>query len=193
MLEFFEDSHTYKLDGRAVPSVTQAIQAILPMRPMDDYYLQRGTAVHRACELYDRGTLDEASVDPEIAPRLEAWKKFRSDFGGEIAMNERRLASKKYQFAGTVDRVFAKGGKLILVDLKNGWYKQSILQIGGYGLLLAEDGRTPHRAGIVELLECGAYHCRWMERADLRRAEQQFLALLSVFGFAAENKLLKEQ
>ena len=191
-LEFDERLHRYTLDGRILPSVSQIINAILPMRPVDDYYLTRGTATHRACELYDRGTLDPASVDPEIAPRLEAWKKFRADFGGEIVANEMRLASRS-GFAGTLDRVIGSRSKPVIIDIKSSCYPQAILQLGGYSILWRENAAwTAAKAGVVEVREDGSYACFWLDKQALRRAEQRFLALLSVFNFAREHHL-KEQ
>lgn len=193
-LDFDESTHTYRIDGVRVPSVTQVIQAILPPRYefAGEWHMQRGAATHHGCRLLDEGRLDWASVDPEIEPRIRAWQQFRQQYGGEIVANEQPLASLKHRYAGTLDRMIEKGQSLIVADLKNSVAAQVYLQLAAYSLLWKEEtGWTPSDAVAVELLEGGEYRCRWMNKHELRRAEQQWLALLTVFNFAQEHKLLK--
>lgn len=193
-LDFDESSHTYTLDGKRLPSVTQIIQSLLPMPQVDPWYLERGTATHKACELLDRGTLNFFSVDPAIENRVKAWIKFRRDWPAEIIANEKRLASAKHQFAGTVDRVFEHAGRAVIADLKNSVTPQVRLQLAAYSLLFTENvGGKACSAVAVELLESGEYRCHWIEERELRRLERQFLALLSVYSFAEQHKILREK
>ena len=186
-------THTYTLDGVRVPSVTQIIQSLLPLPPIDPWYLERGRATHLACELLDRGTLDWSSVDSEIEPRVRAWEKFRQDWPAEILANELPLASEKYQFAGTLDRMLISDRVApTLIDLKNSFSPQYYLQLAGYSILWRENRPVkPYNAGAVELRDDGTYRCHWMTRYELQTAEQQFLALLTVYGFATKHNLLK--
>jgi hypothetical protein len=108
MLTFDEATHTYRVNGSIVPSVTQVI-------PSDYSHVhprvlekarQRGHAVHKATELYDKGTLDFATLDPQIEPYLVAWDKFKLDYEFESDPYdvERRVYHPVDRYACTGDR-----------------------------------------------------------------------------------------
>ena len=79
-LEFDQENHIYKMDGRKIPSVTDAL-SLVDDRRKDPYYLLRGKYVHKATELWDRKELDENTIDSSILGRVEAWKLFRKESG----------------------------------------------------------------------------------------------------------------
>lgn len=125
MLQFDADKHEYRLDGAVVPSVTQVTDGLLTdlsMVPPD--ILRRaaefGQAVHAACEYDDDGTLDEDSLDVSLLPYLAGYRKFKAEAKPEVLANELKVYSRKYGFAGTLDRVmrFGRGLPRCLVDLK---------------------------------------------------------------------------
>lgn len=76
--KFDPDKHIYTLDGRAIPSVTQ----VLPYNYSyhSEYARQRGIYVHTMIELYNQDNLNEESLDKELQPFLNAYKKFRNDY-----------------------------------------------------------------------------------------------------------------
>lgn len=122
-LDFASDTHTFSHNGEVLPSVTQALKANR-MTPdgyafIDPYYLTRGTYIHSATEFYDKGTLDEDSLDEAIRPYLEAYKRFRSDFNGQIVGIEKRLWHPKLKYAGIVDRII-DGNTCYALHLKPG-------------------------------------------------------------------------
>ena len=61
-LVFNEDNHTYELDGRPLPSVTEILSILNDFSDVSPYVLaqaaRRGTLVHEYCEMIDYG------VDP---------------------------------------------------------------------------------------------------------------------------------
>lgn len=193
VVQFDADTHQYRLDGMPLPSVTQVIKAVLPSPYfIDEWYLQRGTATHLACELLDQGRLDWSSVDPEILPRVRAYEEWAR--GREFIAIEKRLASREHGYAGTLDRMIRIAGLdwLILADLKNSYYPQCRLQLGAYSLLWQENyGDDVFDALIVELKEDGKVKEHWLNPKELREAERLWLAVLSVYDFAANNSLLK--
>lgn len=193
-LQFDEEKHEYRLRGKVLPSVTQIIKAILPPQYefAGEWHMQRGAATHKACELFDQGVLDWASVDPEIEPRVKAWQRFRSDWPAEIVANETRLAHEGLRYAGTIDRMFRHQGKLVLADIKNSVAQQVRLQLGLYSLAWTATKLTKvDRAVAVELLENGSYKCHWFLPSELRQAERQGVALKAVYDFAEQHGLLK--
>lgn len=193
-LIFNEAEHSYTLDGVRLPSVTQIINAILPVYQAAEWHLQRGTATHHGCRLLDEGRLDWSTVDPEIEPRIRAWEKFRRDFpAAELIACERPMASAKCRFAGTMDRMFDRMGKLTVIDIKNSVSAQVRLQLGAYSLLWKEStGKQVDTSAAIELTEDGKYKAYWFDKNELRRNEQQFIACLTVFNFAQQHDLLRK-
>jgi hypothetical protein len=120
MLKFEEEGHVYTYNDEVVPSVTQVMAPISNLDGIPEHHLenarQRGTAVHRATELYDFGELGE--IDMELEPYLEAWKQFLHCYNPEIIAIERKLFSEKRKYAGTIDRVLKIKRKRTLVDIK---------------------------------------------------------------------------
>lgn len=114
--KFDEASHTYTLDAIQIPSVT----SVLPYNYNCDteYQRDRGLKVHKAIELFNKGVLDEGSLDPVIASYLESYK----------------FTPKPK-------------GKNIIVDYKAGSpYPCTELQLAGYAeLLRANRDRLPFR------------------------------------------------
>ncbi|MDD2858876.1 MAG: PD-(D/E)XK nuclease family protein [Candidatus Nanopelagicales bacterium] len=116
-------THTYRVDGVRLPSVTQIMRAtgIIDDRWFDAWSRDRGSAVHLACELADHGTLDEASVDPRIRGYVTAWERFLSETRATVAEIEFRHSSAALGYAGTIDRVLSlHGDRPAIVDLKTG-------------------------------------------------------------------------
>lgn len=194
-LTFDEASHIYRLDGARVPSVTQIINKVLPYDfNASEWHLNRGAAVHRACELLDNASLDWSTVDPEILPRVQAWEAFRRDLPMEIVAVEEPLAHSGLMYAGTLDRIFRHNGKMIVADIKNSVSAQVKIQLAFYSLLWTHNKKqTIDSAVAVELTEDGAYRCHWMTHRELRMAERQALAVLSVYNFASENNLMEKR
>ena len=74
-LEFDAATHTYTANGKVVPSVTQIISELLPMQfKCDDWYLQRGSAVHACAAMIARGA--NFDFDERISGQVAAIKKF---------------------------------------------------------------------------------------------------------------------
>ena len=74
-LEFDEDKHLFTVNGEIIPSVTQILkrEGFCPgLDFIDPWYLKRGSYVHKATELFDKGTLNEDSLSHEIMPYLES-------------------------------------------------------------------------------------------------------------------------
>jgi hypothetical protein len=106
-LDFDEPSHTYTLNGRRVPSVTQVLDPLqmLDGIPWDVLEAARvfGNHVHTACHLYNLGVLDWDSLDPVLLPYIRAYTKFLTDTGFIVVTSEERVASVKCLYAGTLD------------------------------------------------------------------------------------------
>jgi hypothetical protein len=80
---FDAEQHLYLVQGRPVPSVTQVLQATglgadYSMVPPEVLERKRviDQFVHEATQYLDEGSLDLASVDPELQPYICAYQRF---------------------------------------------------------------------------------------------------------------------
>lgn len=119
-----DENHHYTLDGNPLDGLTSTIaEAGLIGNFGTEWHMDKGTAIHLATELWDKGTLDESTVDPQIQGYLESWKRFRKDQNYTPIEIEYRIVNSVLMVASRVDRI-------PLLDIKGGvpapWH---ILQI----------------------------------------------------------------
>lgn len=163
MITFDEPTHTYRKDGVIVPSVTQILSVADLYVHIDKALLARaskfGTAVHKATELHDKGTLNLLSLSVALAPYLDGWKKFKKDTDFKILESESVVYS-KMGYAGTLDRIGTMGGKLTLLDIKTTTTipKTIALQLGAYRHAWQEmHGKTIEQVISVQLKPCNYF------------------------------------
>jgi len=108
-LTFDEVSHTYRLGGARVPSVTQILAPLSSFEGIPPHVLDAkrdlGQRVHFACQLDDEHDLDESSVEPDVEPYLAGWRRFLRESGAVVVHNEQQVADPVLRFAGTLDNV----------------------------------------------------------------------------------------
>lgn len=179
-------THTYTLDGRVLPSVTQVLEGVgiidYDHIPNDTRQaaLQRGSDVHTITHFDDEGDLDEASVEPHLAGYLAGWRKFRleTEVGRmPITAMEHQMFHVEHWYAGTLDREF--GGKVI-VDIKTGeapWWVR--IQLAAYREL-RKNTEAIHRLA-VELHKDGTYRLRPLKLSERRNDLDAFNAALRVY------------
>jgi hypothetical protein len=172
---FDEASHTYRVDGKIVPSVTQLL-------PKQDYFVSderlaecaaEGTANHKEVEEFLRSGIS-------TSPLTDAMQNFMSDYretiGGLVAC-EMPLGSIK-GFAGTPDLIFENA----VVDLKRSFSNKKIhaLQTAGYNLLAVENGliHSTKLQYILVIKDDGGYD---LTNVYDSMAETIFLGLLSKY------------
>lgn len=123
MLEFSEERHEYRLDGKIVPSVTQVLAPLYSFDRVPPEVLEHkrqiGHAVHKAVELDIQGELDEASLADAVRPYFDAWRLFRSIVRWEDFQTELRVAHTSNRYAGTVDLILRVGEQWWLIDVKS--------------------------------------------------------------------------
>src|SRR5262249_62054614 len=108
ILEFDGASHTYRVDGVAIPSVTQLLEAagISPdyskVNPTVLLHARRrGIHVDLCCDLDDADDLDWSTVHPEAVGYVEAWRCFKADYGYRPLASQVLLYHPTYGYAGT--------------------------------------------------------------------------------------------
>jgi len=199
LLTFDDASHIYRVDGVAVPSVTELLEAagISPdYSKVNPAVLQharrRGIHVDLCCDLDDADDLDWSSVDPEAVGYVQAWQCFKADYGYKPLASQVILYHPGYGYAGTADCVGELDGQVTVAERKATARMAAsyALQTAGYtteGLWSAPPGGgrlepltwgTPARVG-VHLQRNGRYelveytdpgdHAAWLGVVALAR------------------------
>jgi len=160
---FDDKNHIYTLNGRQLPSVTTMLKDVgfIDDRYFNEYAAKRGTYVHKATALWDKGNLDESSLDIKLNGYLNGYKLFRKEFKVEWTHIETPFYNEIFDIAGIPDRV----GEHIIVDIKTGetppnlaaatpvhWHR---IQTALYCILIGHDFRT-RRFGLY-LKSSGSY------------------------------------
>lgn len=203
-LLFDEPTHTYRVDGVVIPSVTQILEAVgiidySHIPPADrEWALERGRMVHLYTQYDDEGTLDDSAVDPRIRPYLEAWRAFRRDTGlilDKINGVEKRVYSRSHGYAGTLDRIgiLARGIKTVLVDIKTNkaepWVK---LQLAAYAGAVGPPPLQITRV-CVELRDDETYRVLTFSGANFNADFADFLGALRTMRWLQKMKRIPNE
>lgn len=187
--------HEYFLGGDKLPGVTSILQVLGGYEGIPKHILdaaaERGTAVHRVCELHDLGTLDYGSLDDELIWYLMAWQKFLDDKKPEIIEIERPRHHPLAKYAGTYDRVLVLDGTLSMLDLKSSY---KLMPATGPQTAAYAEARNAHiknktdhtkkRYGL-KLMGDGTYELQqYKDPSDLNT----FMACLTVTRWKQRNK-----
>lgn len=166
-LVFNEDNHTYELDGRLLPSVTQIVAPLGEDYDEPNDYLEtvfdlaadRGSALHAYIEWkLHGGTRDEFEMPSIYDGYADAVDLFFSDHELDPYLIETPLTDG--ESAGTVDYLGEFDGKTALLD----WKFVSVLakskvgaQLGGYNRFCECTGIFPDVLAAVQFLSNGKY------------------------------------
>jgi hypothetical protein len=187
---FDPKTHTYRIDGQVVPSVTQILKdvGLINTRFYDDYGADRGSKVHLAVHYYDMGELDEDTLDPALVPYLDGWKKFLKDTGWKVERSEDPIWHQSLLYAGTFDKVMRMSDKeKAVVDVKSGAVEPAVrIQLSAYAEAL---GGSKLRRYAVQLP--GNRHYGLFPFED-KTDRSIWLAALSLYNWRKNNGLIKD-
>ena len=119
-------THSYYLKGLRIPGVTQVMTGIHDFLGVGEEIMaaaqERGTLVHTATALYDKGvlSLEEMQADAVLEPYVWAWVKFREEAKFVPEAIEVRVYSTRHRYAGTIDRIGKLRGMPVVLDIKTG-------------------------------------------------------------------------
>lgn len=191
-LTFNAERHEYKIDGVIVPSVTQILSAVglydydFVSRETLDVAAERGRIVHQYCEWYERGVLDQSSIDPELQGYFDAYLSAKNH--GVIPapdLVEHRVGSKKFNYAGTLDQFFEPGW---INDIKTGAKSpEHGLQVSGYWMAMTGDMTSkPGRLTCLYLARDGSH-----ELVKYRYEPLPWIAIVADYQWRAKNNKIK--
>lgn len=168
------DTSAYRVAGSRVFSVTE----ILSVAGMNSFagiapdVLERarvrGVRVHEYTEFIDTGLELNQQPDAELLPYVKAYCQFKEDTGFQITYTEHVVVSKRYRYAGTLDRAghlrfSKKPDELCLVDIKcvATVSPATALQTAAYALALEEqEGVAVTRRASLQLKSDGKYRLK---------------------------------
>lgn len=178
MLVLDEATHTYRRGSVVVPSVTQFLSSMEKWGMVDRETLEhaqaRGTAVHKICQFYDEGDLDDASVG-NYRGYLNAWIKFIAEYKPTFHAIERSRFSPIFNFAGTPDREATLGHRVYngdwVLDIKTATVKHRIwgMQVAAYRHLVSceKPAWLTARRATVQLQNDGNFNfIPWDDKDD---------------------------
>lgn len=168
MLTFKVDDHSYWLDDKSIPSVTEIIRFLnvdvmaTANREMRSAAAERGTRIHEACTVYDFDPT--AEVDGDIAGYVKAYADFKRDYGiKEWQLFEAILGCDMY--AGTLDRYGEIDGVPTVLDIKTGsklHMETHAVQLAAYTCLLHLNGYPAEQGAILHLKKSGDYTLKFV-------------------------------
>jgi hypothetical protein len=136
-LEFDNETHTYRLNGTVLKSVTTIIKdaGLIDDRWFTEFSRWRGSAVHEAV-FYDIHNDLDPNIHEQIKPYMEAWFKFKQDtkFQPFKHLCESRQYHPIYKYAGSPDLPGMLNGSPALIDIKTGDCPTAGLQTAAYAM-----------------------------------------------------------
>jgi len=126
MLTFNPETHKYTFDGKPIPSVTTVLKSAGMIdfshvsKSALDIACQFGTLIHSLTELYDKGELEESSIDAQAEPFFNGYLNFLDDIKPVFTYIEKMVYSERYWYIGTLDRIAVVGKDIVIIDIKTG-------------------------------------------------------------------------
>jgi len=151
MIIFRDEDHTYWKDGINYPAVTKVLEEMgfVDSTWFDEYSRTRGSYVHKAVELYNKGELLEEDLDERLAPYLDSWRRFKQNSDIMILNSELQVHSDIYRYAGTLDIECNINGNRAIIDLKSGIVAPvTALQLAAYVMARHENYYSVKRYGL---------------------------------------------
>ena len=122
MIEFFEDTHTYLVDGYKVPCVSDILHFIFPnkYKGVDKKILsnkaQYGSIVHKAIECLEQNLeIPKLNIYQELS--LEQYKKLKKKYNIQVLSQEKQVEYRSL-YAGTYDMIAKVNNISSLIDIK---------------------------------------------------------------------------
>lgn len=182
MLEFIEKSHIYILNGEIIPSVTQILEDLFPLKyenvpreTLEEKALY-GTQVHKFIEITEKkkpknplGYI-KRYYNPTIYQEesIKDYLKIKEKYTIEITDSEKRIHYKN-KYAGTLDLKGYVNGKSAIIDIKTTYELDEVYVAWQNSMYELADG-------MVDEL-----YCMWLPKGrlgklvKLERIEKDFI------------------
>lgn len=167
-IDFDEQSHTYRVNGKQYPSVTQILKSVglsadysqVPPETLE-YKRILGQELHKVIELDLQDDLE--NYDPILEPYVMAWRRFRDDFKIVPIQTELPVFSAQHGYCGKSDSLAQSNKAEAFFDWKS-CLSVDVKYVGPQ-LKAYENGfrewaglkRKPYLCYAVQLLKTGKY------------------------------------
>ena len=192
VLDFDEKTHTYRLDGLVIPSVT-TVMKLLSAFEYDGVRADvlanaanRGSAVHHAIENYINFGIED--ISEEYKPYFLAFLKFLSDKQPNILAVEEKVYHRFLRYAGTVDLICEINGEVYLIDFKTTavmMRRLTEVQLEAYKQAVQSHGFKIDKKAIVHLKNDGTY--RFEPQGNDSECWNVFGSLLTVNSYMKQK------
>jgi hypothetical protein len=190
-LQFDSVTHTYRLRGAVLPSVTEVLRPLETFAQVPpaalEYARGRGATVHEAMALLARDDLDWSSVEDDFAPYVRAGERFLIDSGVTVIGSELRVFSERLRCAGTLDLVVQWRKRESLLDFKATAQVPATVgpQTAGYEFLYRDlYGAKKRLDRYCVHLQAGSYRVIPLEDS---RDESIFLSALNLYHWSQQH------
>ncbi len=193
-LEFVEETHTYKLNGLVIPSVSTIIKPLSDFKYKGinkdtlDKAADKGTEVHNSIENWLKYEIEDITM--ERKPFFDAFLKWWSAHDIQIVSSESRLYHKFMMYGGTNDLLAYVDGVLTLIDYKTTYTVLEMVcgpQLEAYKQALQSHGIYVERKMILHLRKDGTYKEIYFPDKD-PVCWQVFAALKTVYDYTMSNR-----
>ena len=186
--------HKYTLNGQPILGVTNTIEraGLRDLSSINPGVLEAaqkfGTAVHSACELHDKNDLAIDVLAEPLKPYLNGWIKFLKDSKFRVHRVEFLVYSKRWRYAGMLDRTGLFAASNTIIDLKSGAEDPTVkVQTAAYQEAYNEMfPKNKIRRRLTVMLKPDNY--KIIESSD-KSDFSTFLACLQITNFKNKHKI----
>jgi len=150
-----------------------------------------GTMVHAYCEDWIKGKEPAIPFNDKVRNGANAFLDWVEKHNVKFTESERKIYSRRYRYAGTLDAEGLVDGKLSIIDFKTGSaiYPEMRFQTAAYEAARREESGLQYTRWIIRLgKDDGEFEAK--EFGDL---DKDFSAFLGIFDTYKRLKVLKEQ
>jgi len=193
-LEFDDPTHTYRLDGLEIPSVSAIMKPLSSAHYSGiskntlDKAADKGTAVHNSIENWLKFGIED--IPKECMGYFNAFWSWWNKYHPVIVGSEVRICNPLMKYGGTADLIAYIDGKLTLVDYKSTYAISDMtcgVQLEAYAQALGKMGVSIQAKKILHLKKNGDYDYRDYPVNDAERW-RVFGALKTVYDYIESSK-----
>lgn len=166
-LTFESGTHTYRLNGIIIPSVTTVLGPLndLKYSGIGEKTLEKaadkGSAVHEAIENWIEFGIED--IEPEHRGYFDAFLKWWKEYNPIPVATERKLYHRVMRYGGTIDFLAYIEDELTLIDFKTTYVMNDMtfgVQLEAYSQALKSFGIQVQRKRILQLKKDGTFEYR---------------------------------
>lgn len=197
-LQFTENGHKYTINDRPALSISKIFEScgLADYSKIPKLKLERsqkfGSAVHKACELFIKGDLDQSKLDRALYAYLGAFRAFLAESGFKVLYSEKKIGVPILQVACRIDMVGELNNNIVIVEIKTPVEVRAVAEIQTAAQKYLwnhkenEDQNLPKIKDryILQLKDDGKYR---LKPCTGRLDENVFLACCSVCAWKLQN------